>query len=148
MEADEVIRRQLGKAYEVEIENSNGEKDKVKLSPLRIKHFQKLYGLLGVMKDYDEENPFRFIENLDEPVIETIKDLAVSSLRPNYPDVPEESLVELAFRNIFVFLPALLENNISMGSKDIEKIKRAQTMQRLKNNAVQNTGNTGPEKEQ
>lgn len=150
-EALENMRRQLGMPYEVELENQKEQKDKVKMSPLTVEDYPKIYKIMKSFRNVNPDEPMKLLDEFDDNILGLIKELTVKSLKPNYPGAEDKELQELALKHAFVFMGALVENNIGMGSGEVKEIQKRQALLKLKSTLVKqdvaaaDTVNTGKE---
>ena len=132
MEGEEVIKKHLGKAIEFELENKDGETDKILLSPLSVNDLPELYSTLKLIDGADEDNPTSVMQNMTPEAVEQIAELGVKSLRKNYPNTSNEELKMFVMRNAFRFVTEMWALNMNFGSdREIGEVKRRQAVKRI-----------------
>lgn len=124
------FEKHIGKGEKVEIGG-----DEFILKPLSTEHMplflKAMKAFSGATEDGKTEDMFK---NLDDEAMIAIKDMIEITLFKSYPDEDKEQMKEFGLKYMMVLLPKIMELN-TVQSKDVEKIKKIEAIQRMKNPA-------------
>jgi hypothetical protein len=117
----EMIQRHLGFPGEVSIMNRDGDTDKFVLSPLSVENIIDVYDIMNII------NPVTMKQEITAEWLEKVSKLGLLSLKPNYPDMDDDTLKELVKRHALIFANEIWNINLgNMRSRETEKIKKIQ----------------------
>lgn len=130
-----LIKEHMAKPKEVELD-IGGKEYIFKMSPVGTDRLHEVYALMSILDgismnikdlknldDIDDNNvdigeSTKILTRLTKDKLNTIKSLAVSTLKPNHEEMSEEFLGEIVVRNALRFLMLLIEQNMSFGEPD------------------------------
>ena len=78
------------------------------LKPLNWEHFPKLFALMNLFKNKEED----IFNSLDEITIKKIMDLEYEMFKTSYPEMKEDELKALILPNVFILMEPLFTINI------------------------------------
>ena len=107
------IKAFLSKPNEITIVD-NGIKLKLLMSPLKVSDLADVWTLLNLVKNVNAESPSNILSNVTPEIVAVISNLAIKSLKPNHPDIDDDTLKQLIIRNIFIFANELISQNLNM----------------------------------
>jgi len=134
-------RKHLGKGGYLELNNEDGTVDKFYLNQLTLEDLPDLLYVLSKLQQ--AENPEAAFTALDKESIDIITKLALKSIKnsPDFKDFSEEEKKQFIVANFMPIMQKIFEINdlgASKMSADIEAIKKARTLRRLRENATFN----------
>ena len=130
MKGLEAMRRHLGRANVVKLENDDGTYNEIEIKPLPFECIPEFWSIFQSFADAglgaNEEMDLKtMMKALNKEVIETINSLLLKSLKITYPDADENLLKEFIASNFMELMTAMFEVNMPMPQErtKLEKLK-------------------------
>jgi hypothetical protein len=134
------FEKHINKGIEVEIENSEGEIDKIIIKSPGSEYLPQYFTLMKSMGDIqDSSDPSNILSRFDDKTVIALKELIEGSLRASYPTEPESELKEFAMKNFMVLVPVVIESltPVTKNSSNIAKIEALKARIANQNGPVQ-----------
>jgi len=131
-------KKHLGYGGYLELKNEDGSVDRFYLPQLTLEHAPDL---LYVMSKFQKANPENPLEGIDKQTFKILIDLVMATINmsPDFRNYSEEEKKRFVHANLIPLITKLFEIN-DMGaaqvSADIEAIKKARTIRRLREHAA------------
>ena len=137
---EKLFSQYLQRGKEVEITLTDGNKEKIFLKPLGMKHFPKIYNIMRDMKDADFEDTKKTMDFLTEPVIRNMLEIVYETLKRSLPKISDEVIEEMTSANFLEIFPEVIElNSGNIGDRNQAIKSRIEQIKKAKNEEIPKT---------